>query len=82
MDWFKGKPTGNHRCSMIFPLNKRGYCRFSQKPIHSTNKKTVGFPISPVPGKTKKIEEPAAPPLEVCGSRGQRIGELDEHGWT
>ena len=31
MDWFEGKPTGNHRCAQIFPWNKRFSGRFSLK---------------------------------------------------
>ena len=37
LDWFKGKFTGNHRFSMIFPLKSLNMglsCRFSLKPIH------------------------------------------------
>jgi hypothetical protein len=34
MDWFKGKFTGNHRFSMIFPLNMGLSCKFSLNPIH------------------------------------------------
>ena len=36
MDWFKGKSTGNHRFSMIFPWNMGLSCNFSLKPIQWT----------------------------------------------